>query len=457
MLEQLRARLRELLDLRAAQDDAIQTIVTAAEAEDRAELTADETAKFAEARAALKDLDGQIEPVQIQIRELEELAEARAKAHAISLPVGSSPSIRVGSEPLTYRPDVRNDFFVDLYASKHGDPAATERIQRHRVEVGTETRAADGTTGSFGALVVPQYLTDMFAPIVRSGRPYLNTVRNLTLPADGMTMYVPRGNTASTVLAQTSQLTAVSNTTYGVSDLTVPVVTVGGQQVVSRQALERGTGVAEVLMSDLMSAYSTRSNLLALSGSGANGQPWGLLNTTNIATTNEIACTATTQTTVVSKINDAIQRINTNRFAPAEVIVMHPRRWAAIANTTDSSGRPLVDLQGGGSGQNILGGGAAAAYGQVVGSISGVPVVTDAGIPTTGNGTWATDSIIVTRASDTMFWEEPGAPRSVRLDEVLADTLGVRFVVFGYAAFTAERYTNSTYLITGTGLVAPTF
>lgn len=43
------------------------------------------------------------------------------------------------------------------------------------------------------------------------------------------------------------------------------------------------------------------------------------------------------------------------------------------------------------------------------------------------------------------------------LSEVLSGTLQVRLQVYGYIAFTAERFPQSVSIISGTGLKPPTF
>ena len=53
----------------------------------------------------------------------------------------------------------------------------------------------------------------------------------------------------------------------------------------------------------------------------------------------------------------------------------------------------------------------------------------------------------------------PRRPRSIGLtfEEVLSGTLQVRILVFGYYAFTFARYAKANSIISGAGLVTPTF
>lgn len=365
-----------------------------------------------------------------------EAAETRAE-------IKHAADIRVGAEAKTYRSDAEFDFFADAINSKH-DRAAAERIERNRIEMAHEYRA-NGTSGDFGGLVVPQYLVDQFAPVLVSGRPFLSAVTQVPLPDSGMNLTIPRGSTGTSVAAQTTENTSVSNTSYVESDLVVPVRTFAGQQVVSRQSIERGTGIAQILLADLFQQYATKVNVSAISGDGTAGSHYGILNTTSVAT---VAWTGTTGASFVTSLHKAIGTIAGARYAAPDLIVMHPRRWAWLCAQSDTSNRPLVQIDG--PGFNAVGNGVAAGYGGV-GSIAGIKVVTDAGVPTNlGGGT--EDRVIVTRSADILFMEAAGAPVGLTLEEVLADQLSVRMVTYSFSAFTAARYTSASAVMVGTGL-----
>lgn len=449
MLEQLRAQLRALLDERAGKQSDLDAVLTAPTDEARS-LTVDERSRFDELRAEILALDEQRGGIESQISELEELAEARSRAERITVPE-STPSgeVRVGDEPALYRSGGEHDFVSDILASHQGDTRAAERIGAHNSVALAEHRA---TTTAWAGVVIPQYLLDLYAPKLRSGRPFLNAIRNLPLPETGMVLNIPRTVTGSTVAAQSDENTGVSNTTMGATDLDVPVRTYAGQQVVSRQAVKRGMGVSEIIIADLFSDYATKTNVAALAGAGTNGTHLGVLGSTSLTT---VGITSTDAKALLTKIAGATVGVHTSVFDAPNLIVMHPRRWAAIATTTDTAGRPLVGVEAGQS--NVFASGDVAATGRIVGTIHGIPVLTDAGVPTTSNGTWLTDDVIVTKADEIIFWEEPGAPYSVQLEEVLRDQLSVRFVLEGASAFTCERRTGATQVITGTGLIAPTF
>jgi len=152
---------------------------------------------------------------------------------------------------------------------------------------------------------------------------------------------------------------------------------------------------------------------------------------------------------MVAAIHNAIGKINTSRFAAADLIVMHPRRWAYLCAQSDSSLRPLVAIEGYNA-FNAVGAGVAAGYAPV-GSVAGIPVVTDAGIPITLGASTDEDRIVVTRRADVLFMEDGSAPVGLTLNEVAAASLNVTMVVYGYSAFTAGRYPVGTCILSGTG------
>jgi hypothetical protein len=136
---------------------------------------------------------------------------------------------------------------------------------------------------------------------------------------------------------------------------------------------------------------------------------------------------------------------------------MAPRRWAWIAAATDNQFRPLVNPEA--SGVNVYGTNGAVVSEGYVGKIMGVPVYTDASIPTNLGAGTNQDAIIVLRASDVMLWEGVAGgtePRIEAFEQPFAGSLGVLFRVYSFAAM-ALRFPASVGVITGTGLVAPSF
>ncbi|MCS7008167.1 MAG: phage major capsid protein, partial [Gaiellaceae bacterium] len=286
--------------------------------------------------------------------------------------------------------------------------------------------------------------------------PLLAAVRKLPLPPSGMTITISRITTGAEVEAQASENAAVQETDIDDTALNVNVRTYAGQQDVSRQALERSEMVDAVVFQDLVADYWTKLDSAIINGAGTSGTHLGIRSTSGI-----ISVTYTDGTPTVGelypKLADAIQQIASQRYAPATTIVMHPRRWGWITASLDSQNRPLAVPQPAGP-FNALAVGDAPEYGAVVGSIHGLPVITDANIPTNLGAGSNEDVILVLRVPDLLFWQEgDGAPRQLRFEETLAGNLTVKLVVAGYSAFTAGRYPKASAVIGGTGLVAPTF
>lgn len=418
-------------------------------------MTADD---LAEVRAVGADIDG----IDSQIRDLTELVEQRDRQAKVALSLVDSPepveqsgaSVEVKSEPLTYTRRGKHQFVLDAYRAQfHGDRQAQERIDRHIREMEVELR--DVGTGAFAGLVVPQYLTDEYAALARAGRVTADICRKLPLPDDGMTLNISRITTGTATAVQATENAAVQETDIDDTLLTVDVRTIAGQQDVSRQALERGTMIDQVVIGDLAAAYAVNLDSQVISGSGSSGQMLGVLSTSGT-----ISVTYTDASPTVAeafpKIADAIQQVNSTRYLPADAIVMHPRRWGWFTAAVDTQNRPLV-VPTAQYPMNAVGVGEPAAYGPV-GTLFGLPVYTDANIPTNLGAGTNEDRIIVCRSQDLFLWEEGnGAPRQLRFEETAGGNLTVKLVVYGFAAFTAGRYPAASAVISGTGLVTPTF
>jgi hypothetical protein len=363
---------------------------------------------------------------------------------------------RVGAEERTYRPDQDRrgqHFEQDVAAAFLGDPEARERLSRHmaeeRVERGDQLQRAAGT-GAFSGLVVPQYLTDLYAPAVAARRPFADAIRHHDLPAQGMTVNISRITTATSAALQGSENTAVSETNIDDTLLTIPVQTIAGQQTLSRQAIERGSGVEPIVLDDLFRRYATTLDSTLL----------------NQATTGLAASAATiTYTSGAPKVVEAYPQIVAglagvesamqDQASGENIVVMHTRRWYWLQNGLSSTW-PLISQPG--IAAQMGGNNLAATYGSGVRGVlpNSTPVIVDNNIVTNlGTGT-NQDEIYVVDRNECHLWEDPSAPMYIRAEQPALASLGVLMVVYGYAAYTHSRYAQAQK-ITGTGLVAPTF
>lgn len=378
---------------------------------------------------------------------------------------------RVVTEKRTYNPgNAAQDeysFIGDMVARMQGDFGAAERLSRHmeeeRIERPGYMSRAIGSS-ALGGVVVPQYLTEFTAPLARAGRPLADACTKHPLPAEGMTVVIPRVTTGTSSAVQATQASAVSETDLAVTDLSVPVVTIAGQQTVSVQALTRGRNVDQIVVADLALAYNTQLDSQILNGSGASGQHLGTFVNTGVST---VAYTNTqpTAATTYSAIWNALSTSSTAAFErAANTIVMHPRRWASLAAYL-SGNQSLISIQGAGVLQ--AGSQSGSVYG-LVGTLGGYPVIADANIGTARNDSWSgstltrattggnQDAIAVVNTNEMHLWEDPNAPLLIRAEQAAAASLGVLLVVYGMTAF-ANRYPLAQVGVFGTGLAAPSF
>lgn len=445
--------LERLRESRKAKRDEIENILNEAEKRESKDLTSEEDVKVGGLLTEIAAMDERIK----DLGELEARDKAGAEARAeLGNADTRKESVKVGAEPQVYTPDSGNQWVVDNYRSTFvNDVSARQRLERYAKE--NEVHKRDVGTSAFGSLIPPKYLLDQFAALLRAGRPVANSVTRLQLPSTGMTMTVPRGTTGTAVDVQAAEFTDIQETDFDETPLTIPVITVAGQQDISRQALERGEGMDTIIFADLAADFSVKVDREVLYGTGVGGHVVGMLATGGINAVTYTDASATVAEAWV-KLADAIARINTGRFLPATAIAMHPRRWAWLTASVDTTGRPIFGVNNAGATQNSVGVGDAATYGQVAGNLFGLPVITDANIPiNTGAGT-NEDTIIVYRAPDCLLWEQNGGePRELRFEDTLASKLAVKVAVYGYMAFTAARYPTSISTVTGTGLITPTF
>lgn len=426
--------LTEKRDAALAAADAL----VAKAADEKRELTTEEDAEIAQTLDVVRDLDEQIR----RHKELEERAAAAAESRKAAGVEAAVTTVK--SEPRTYSKESSHSFIADAFRAQFSnDFGAQERLARHMREEKIERR--DVTSSNFAGLIVPQFLTELAAPFARAGRPTADRARKHALPDAGLTISISKVTTGSAVASQ-SEGAAVQETNMDDTKLDISVVTVAGQQNVSRQAIERGTNVDSLVMADLVSAYHTKiDELLVAELFASAGQ----------------AVTYTDASPTVAelypKLADAVQKVQTTFYAGPNAIIMHPRRLAFILAAVDSTNRPLavpspVALN------PVATGAGAPQYGNSGYSIMGLPVITDANVATNKGAGTDQDTIYVGNLQELHLWEQGnGDPMMLRFEQPKAAELDITMIVYGYAAYTANRYPNAWAQINGTGLVAPTF
>jgi len=460
-----------LADLIAQARTALDTAITTRTQEQDALVALrsepDLTEEAVTARVATRDAaDAEVTRRQAALDEL--LAEQTRDEEIAALSARTAPAAnrapaydqvhRVGAEERTYRPDQDRrgaGFQGDVLAAFLGDYEAQSRLSRHmteeRAERGSrlrETRAVG--TGAFGGLVIPQYLTDMYAPQARTGRPFADACRQHTLPSQGMTVEIARITTGTSVDNQSSENGSVSETDIDDTTLSIPVRTAAGKQTASRQSIERGAGVEDVILDDLFRAYASRVDSTML-----NVASVGL---TNVATSVAYTDASPTTAELYPKVLEGLAGMEAALLDQASgdnLAVMHSRRWYWMQNAMGAS-YPLITQPG--VVAQTLGANYAEAYGRGVRGIlpNGTPVIVDNNIAINGGAGTNEDEIYLVDRQECHLWEDPDAPVYIRAEQAKAETLGILLVVYGYYAFTYQRQPHARK-IAGTGLITPTF
>lgn len=461
LLAQLNAQRASAQTSFDALDTEARSILAVAEGQSQRGLSEQENARSLEIvseRAALRSklagLDAQIAQVTAE-RDADAAATAAAQRSA---PSGAeTPAARTNPVARTY--NEQNDrrglnFVADIGRAFMGDSRAAERIGRHMDEErdargGELVERATGT-GAFSGVIVPQYLTDLGAPLARAGRPLADAMNHHDLPDQGMTVYIPRSTTGTSAADQAAEFDTVSETDYDDTLLSLPVRTAAGSQTLSRQALERGVGIEDTIMQDLHGALDVNLDS-------------GLINKAAVglsAASTAIAYTDATPTAVelypkLLQGPAAVEAALLNASVGDVIAVMHSRRWywlqSQLTNTFPLFGQPGVPGQQ--SGVN---------YGEVYGKgfrgvlPSGVPVIVDNNIATNLGAGTNEDEIYFVAQSEAHLWEDSAAPRLIRAEQSQAKKLAVDIVLYSYYAFTFLRRPHAQK-INGTGLITPAF
>jgi HK97 family phage major capsid protein len=447
--------LDKVIEAREAVKVEMDTILEAVATENRTDLTEDETAKVDSLVEESRSLDSKIEKFKAQADADAKAAEARSSVANVAMPkVGGA---KVTREARTYSADNADVSFIkDAFTAKFSnDYAASERLARHSREEEVERRSVG--TGNFAGLVIPQYLVDLAAPFARAGRPTADFATNkMALPAAGMTLNISRMTTGTSTAVQAAENDAVSNTNADDTLLTVNVRTIAGQQDISKQAIERGTGIDQFIIQDLIRGWHTTLDNQILNGDGTSGAMLGINATPGI---NDITFTEASPTVALlyPKLADAYQSIQTSVYQNPTHWIMHPRRLAFLLAGVDGSQRPLVLPALNGPMNAVATGPGQAFYGNSGYTLMGLPIIADANVTTDGGASGTEDKIYCVNANEMHLWEQAGSPFALNFDATGAGSLTIKSVVYGYGAFTAGRYPGAASRILGTGLVAPTF
>jgi len=418
---------------------------------ERRDLQASESRDFNKAVALVREFDERITELADEAKRSASAAEARI---GFSEPSGIGGAFTSSS---TYHAGPHSpSFFKDLIHARSGDANAADRLRRNNSENGLETRAlgnTNATGGSGGEFAPPGFLVDEYVKLARPGRVVADRFRHEMLPPGVSSINVPRVATGTTVAIQSTQNTALAQTDVTTASLSSGIVTHGGKQVVSRQLLDQSAVPFDrVILEDLAADHARALGTDVITGSGTGGQLRGYLTPASTSVNTWTTASPTAQA-FYGRLAQLQGTINGSRFKAPDTVVMHPRRWAWFASYVDSSGRPLVVPTAGGF--NALANRDDNQGVGHVGQVLGMDVFTDANIPT-NLGAGSNQDIVLTMVSDDIvLWESP--LQAEAFEAPYADSMGVLYRIFNYAALIPDRYLASLGQITGTGLTPPVF
>lgn len=462
-----RAALADLLAKRQEKTEAL--------AQMRAALDGDgATVTEEQVRAAVADrdaLDPQIEAARERVVELEAekarddaAAALAARVAPVGQPAERTSGTYVVSEPEVYRRGGERSYFRDLWlASGYGRRDAIERLHRNDAmvaeairrdaQVAMQMRAIGTADGSGGEFVPPLWLVSEFEKLARDGRVVANRVNNRPLPAGTDSISVPKVTGGTTVAEQTTQGNALSETDLQTGSATAAVTTVGGVQTVNLQLVEQSPiNIDDVVLQDLAEDYAEQVDVFVITANGTNKK--GLLNCGGNAITYTDA--SPTVPEAWPKLVDAKRQVGTNRKKPATEIFVTPTRWAWFEAALDANNRPFVS-DNLATAIPLLGTDEGQTYEGLVGTLRGLslPVFADGNIPANLGAGTNEDRIIVIRPSDFTLYE--GARQAEAFRATKAKEAQVVFRLYAYVAFMSEKAPKGVSVISGTGLIQPTF
>jgi HK97 family phage major capsid protein len=492
---------------REAYADACKRMADAADAYENAPEDATDE-QLGDLSAAFDTAKAEAERCKREVERIEEILEARA-SHPVPGEPAPEPEPRGDrlevNEPATYsRTNTRDSFFLDLARAqtRTGLTADVEkRLERHRKEMTDEVerrnriaeqrfsteldgmvnellkglplaqqlrvyraiemvglvekRTTTRIDGSAGEFVPPVWMLDEYAEFARAGRPFADAVRAIPLPDNTDSISIPRITQGHLTGFQTQDAQALASQDLQSAMVTAPVRTAGGYADYALQVLEQSPiAFDQLIFEDLFADMDMRIDLGCISGDGGPGNFLGILNTAGI---NSISYTDGTPTVpeLYPKLADSLNQAAAARKRVPTHFWWATRRWFWAAKELDSSNRPYFIAASNGPNNAVGIVEAVPVEGGPVTNAFAVPVNIDNNIPTNLGGGTNEDRIIATRMADHVLLE--GGIRAEAFREPLSDKVGIRFRVYKYAAFTAGRFPAGTSVVSGTGLVTPTF
>lgn len=361
-----------------------------------------------------QQLEGDLKGVDQQIAILARTHEAKAKAATKLANIAATPKTLLAAgegvirkqEPM-YRQGGPHRFLDDWVLSRSGGPnrdvvEAKERIESYRAE----SVEYDTTLASYPGLVPPTYLLDEALPHLRAGRPTANICNMRSLPDSGDTIKVNLITTGSTALPA-AELGTSSETDIVSTAVTLNVETVRGAVDVSFEGIMRGVHVHEAIVADLAAAVNTKVNDQVINGSGTSPNVQGILAGMLAANlkSNDDAANGKPVDNYVELVK-LIGVLAQKRYQVPTHLIIHPRRLSNLMTAMDSDNRPLFGANTATTRNPIVQG--QPSYGMASMDIAGIPVFSDASIPTNLDASDTDEDVgLAVYAPDLWLYESP--------------------------------------------------
>jgi HK97 family phage major capsid protein len=355
--------------------------------------------------------------------------------------------ISIDKQEPTYRQD-KGGFFRDLALAKEGGPAAAEayeRLERNNREV--QMRAGVNTSAtSGGEFVPPDWTNELWAPLLRVGRPFADQCVNIGTPVSNV-WNLPRVTTGATVANQSAEGVAVSNTDQVTDSISATLQTPAGRSIASYQVMDLSEpGIDQIIYMDLLAALNAEVDRLLLNGSATSQKGVLQLSGTNAVTYTQATPTGANFWPFIFQGKSAIEK---GAFCGVDFTVMHPSTWNWFLSQLDSSNRPLA-LSTTGAAFNAM-----SEYNKnpqgLAGNIGGIPVIVDANVPVNlGAGTNQAQVVLCNRSG---LLVKEGGPVFKVADQTSVTSLQYNFVLYKYLQQMFGRHPKKFSVIGGTGLI----
>ena len=341
--------------------------------------------------------------------------EQRRDAERRSLPAraaGSAPGVVTRSESI-YGPASGHSYFADLLTSNR-DSLAAERLHRHKaliIDLADQMNRAVDSSDIAGAYPTTSY-PDLYVPDIAYTGPLSAFFAVTPITAPNPLVVPAFGSVTGDTDVQTAENAPVANVDVGTGPLTLTPKTIGGETIVSRQAVDGASPGTDVIIGGQLRELLMRDTereialvLEALPTSGAIADTAGTAGAGNDLHAG--IATILGQYYAGSAAGGAGARM-----LPAEGVFVNATDWGNLVGAVDGAGRPLLAYV---NPQNALGQQGAAGFQSAV--IGGVPV-------TPAWALLADTNEVVARRNDARQW------KSAVLDIRLMEREGPQSIVF---------------------------